>query len=307
MDAIPAEILLEILQHVSEKDLRSCVQHLIHPYKRLGPLEYLPHTHEFPMEPSPDLEGSENNPDTWWTKDYAQQKALEDFGAFAKVLELALPRMHNLREISANSNGDDFEHLGENRIIGFCAIDDEHRVAEHFLVVLKGFMTAALHAGIRLHILSMYSIWRGVLTDGSEALWKRQMFRNLTSLSVSFRTNATEGDYSAMREDVNEGRIFESLSSAPRLRLLSLRLEWIPFQNVGAMLDSPALSLRKVFGENFVWKHLETFLFNGIPINEEELTHFLGRHATTLKTLGLLSPSTLRDLERRSRLYQRTS
>ncbi|KAL7274571.1 hypothetical protein RUND412_002517 [Rhizina undulata] len=54
------------------------------------------------------------------------------------------------------------------------------------------------------------------------------------------------------------------------------------------LLECSVLPVRKVFGDNYVWRNLEMFLFHGAPINGGDLMAFLGRHATTLKTFGLL-------------------
>ncbi|KAL7269632.1 hypothetical protein RUND412_007694, partial [Rhizina undulata] len=129
-------------------------------------------------------------------------------------------------------------------------------------------------------------------SDEVNSIWKyTRLFQNLTSLAVYFCTNGDTSDYDCLEDDALEGRIFKFLSSAPNLKKLSLGLDWTDHVNFGYDVF-PVLPLVKIFGENYVWKNLKTFYFNGGggAMRREELTHFWARHLNTLKTFGLYQP-----------------
>ncbi|KAL7271851.1 hypothetical protein RUND412_005367 [Rhizina undulata] len=105
--------------------------------------------------------------------------------------------------------------------------------------------------------------------------------------------NHREGDsenFESLWKDAMRGRIFKFLSSAPKLETLSLGIDW-GYLTVTEIVTA-VISLAKIFGDKYVWKHLETFCFNGGPgpMDGEELMHFVARHSTTLKTFGLYHP-----------------
>ncbi|KAL7271988.1 hypothetical protein RUND412_005225 [Rhizina undulata] len=299
------------LQHISQRpELAQRVRHLIYPYQRLNPIddlsdiddsESVAYNSEDDVEPMPTCGRS-----------YKKQKALEDSGEFAKELEFALSKMLNVTEITTNWNGDPCDRRSmdwpENVITD---IGNFHGLRNHCSIVsdmlpdsmtaereerllreFKHLMTAAYQARTRLNKLSAYSIWRGILADNSEtSIWNiLPLFQNLTSLSVFFCTAGTGEDFKALQEDLNEGRLFRFLSAAPKLRKLALGLEWRPYDLEIQEEQHLVIPFNKILGDGYVWKNLETFLFNGSPLNAEELTYFLTRHESTLKTFGLYRP-----------------
>ncbi|KAL7272899.1 hypothetical protein RUND412_004270 [Rhizina undulata] len=279
MDRIPTEILYEILSHIREKDLPSarlfrtiripvsasalsnlinvsgrpelaqCVRHLMYPYQ--------------PMYP----------------KKFVQEKELQRAGKFGKVLKFALVKMPNGKEITAELDG---HWLGQMAVgpgwpessilvgdVDFYTSESilpDSAEKDKLLGPFKELMAAAFQAHTRLEKLSITPLWRGIFTEGPELLLNM--------------------DFDVLQKDVNEGRIFRFLSSAPKLRSLAVGFHW------NSIFGSPvsAMPLLQIFGDNYVWKYLEVFIFNGRQINGEDLTHFFVRHASTLKTFGLYRP-----------------
>ncbi|KAL7269534.1 hypothetical protein RUND412_007801 [Rhizina undulata] len=110
-------------------------------------------------------------------------------------------------------------------------------------------------------------------------------------LSDSDKHLQAEAFYKLLAGD--QGRIFKFLSSAPKLKKLSLGFDWgncILYKPPGS--EHVVAPLAKIFGDNFVWKHLEAFYFDhgDVPIHAEELKHFWACHSTTLKIFGLYRP-----------------
>ncbi|KAL7272248.1 hypothetical protein RUND412_004957 [Rhizina undulata] len=317
MDTIPTEILHEILSYMPEKDLGSvrllnhffntaandryfrtirvpftnasiqnllhlshqphvarCVQHLIYP-NRLD-------TSSMHMPP-----GEEAHEQRRSHYDVPQE--------FFDTIKLALSKMPNIREITANFNGrelklEDDDEWPESSIIRDSnfyitdrTISDENLWANAF----KELLADLSQAQTRLDKLTMHSICCGILTDEVDgAVWKyTPLFQNLTSLTVFFCTFESGYD---LWDDVYGGRIFKFLSSAPKLKKLSLGLDW----QEDTFEDVCPIPLAKLFGRNYVWEHLEAFYFNGGEgcMNAKELMHFWARHSPTLKTFGLYYP-----------------
>ncbi|KAL7270338.1 hypothetical protein RUND412_006957 [Rhizina undulata] len=152
--------------------------------------------------------------------------------------------------------------------------------------LLKAFnemMAAAYRAQLRLEKLTIHSIWRGIFTDKENILWSgAPLFRNVTSLTVFFCTIGIREDFDTLWEDANDGRIFKFLSSAHKLKELSLGIHW---RNPNAVIP-----LFQLLGESYVWEQLETFCFNGTPFKGEEIMNFWARHSLTLKTFNLYYP-----------------
>ncbi|KAL7270301.1 hypothetical protein RUND412_007000 [Rhizina undulata] len=231
---------------------------------------------------------------------FRKQKELEGSGELAKALEFAFSKMVNIREVSTElfRNASSLDEWPENAIIGdtdherLCNIyrmfpDPQSREIPLLRAVKELMIAAASQEHTRLDKLSINSIWRGIFREDSEIFWNsaQRLFQNLTSLSIYFATDASNSDIKALHDDANEDRIFKFLSLAPKLRKLALGLDWQARE-----LHEDVLPLLKIFGESYVWKNLETFLFNGRPMKGEELMHFLARHAATLKTFGLYIP-----------------
>ncbi|KAL7266909.1 hypothetical protein RUND412_010526, partial [Rhizina undulata] len=88
-----------------------------------------------------------------------------------------------------------------------------------------------------------------------DQLWVKA-FKELLAVSESY--------YECLRKYAPEGPIFEFLSSAHKLKKLALGLDLKEHLNVGnAGPVQAVLPLAKIFGDNYVWKHLESFYFNG--------------------------------------------
>ncbi|KAL7273237.1 hypothetical protein RUND412_003922 [Rhizina undulata] len=131
-------------------------------------------------------------------------------------------------------------------------------------------------------------MWSGILTDEVDGVWKYNnspLFQNLTSLTVFFCGIKFRLFSVGPREYKLQRAIFKFLSSAPKLKNLSLGLDCEDPSDVGA----DDLSLAKIFGDVYVWKHLETFFLNAGPRiwPAQELMFFWARHSATLKTFGL--------------------
>ncbi|KAL7274109.1 hypothetical protein RUND412_003011 [Rhizina undulata] len=141
--------------------------------------------------------------------------------------------------------------------------------------------------------LTINSVWSGILRDEFNAVWKHtSLFQNLTCLSVFFCATMSQFDYNCLREDAHEGMIFKFLSSAPKLKKLALGFDL----EYNFMVVTVQIPLAKIFGDNYVWKHLKTFYFNGDHAHMDgiELMNFWAHHSTTLKTFGLHQPKLLR-------------
>ncbi|KAL7266827.1 hypothetical protein RUND412_010610 [Rhizina undulata] len=311
MNTVPTEILHEILNHVPERDLGSlrlvnhffntaandryfrtirvpftnaaietlkhlshqphvvrCVQHLIYPYRLDS--SSVPSCMRVYRRPR--------------SQDEGPQEVFD-------IVKFALSKMPNIREITTNLHGVKFEDddgLPENSIMQ--PIDsNEHLHAEAFCELLAGLSQAQT----RLDTLTIHSVWSGILRDEVNTVWKyAPLFQNLSSLTVFFCSDGSILDYERMQDDVNEGRIFKFLSSAPKLKKLSLGLDWENFNECGFIGRPRVAPFPKILGDNFVWERLEAFYFNhGYgSIHTEELMHFWARHSTTLKIFGLYIP-----------------
>ncbi|KAL7272247.1 hypothetical protein RUND412_004956 [Rhizina undulata] len=323
MDTIPTEILHEILSYMPEKDLGSvrllshffntaandryfrtirvpftnasidnlerlshrphvarCVKHLIYPYR--------PDTCSLPSGKGID-------------KQRRSQDAVPQ-DVFA-IVKFALSKIPNIREITINLDGRELKYghvfewpetslIKNNDVHDFYLIQHDNYDEDLWINSFYELLAGASQAQIRLDKLTINTIWRGILADEVKAVWKHTpLFQNLTSLTVFFCTTGSQFDHECLRDDVREGRIFKFLSSAPKLKKLSLGLDWYEdFSFVEQ--DVYPISLAKLFGDNFVWKHLESFYFNSGTgsMNAEELMHFWARHSATLKTFGLFNP-----------------
>ncbi|KAL7274941.1 hypothetical protein RUND412_002135 [Rhizina undulata] len=305
------------LLHISRRpELARCVRHIIYAHQPLPPrLHRRSRSTELDEAELAELDAARG---IGWSDSRGKQIAASgEYCDFAKVLEFALcSRMVNVREITTGWNGLREGHGGfaasewpENVIVGGrdCNtnththtrsrryFDPAHGVREEdSLGAFNEIITAASRARTRLNKLSMPATYRGILTDNPEILWRcAPLLQNLTALSVYFSSTLPHSqNYSALHQDAEDGRIFKFLSSAPRLKYLALGLEWRPQKHDHDIVNhlDPVIPLHKIFGDEYVWAHLETFLFNGQPIHEEELLHFLARHAGTLKSLGLFRP-----------------
>ncbi|KAL7271464.1 hypothetical protein RUND412_005775 [Rhizina undulata] len=283
-------------QQISTRpELAQCVQHIIYPYQRLGAQDNLSGRRQSKASSGGGFE--------WISDIYTKQKALEESGAFSQVFKLALSKMKNLKHITTNSHAvDKYKQVGHRakpeiapavlRISTTLAVALDSEEAKRLMRNFEDLMNAAALANTKLQTLTTYWLWRDVFTENAQVLSRAQLFQNITSLSIYFGTNFTAGQDAAMREDANQGKIFRFLSSAPKLKTLALGLEWesIGFFESRALLKCAMVPLRKIFGEDYVWRNLETFPFNSTPIHREELMDLLARHAATLKTVGLLSP-----------------
>ncbi|KAL7273908.1 hypothetical protein RUND412_003217 [Rhizina undulata] len=311
MNSGPSEILLEILSYIPEKELRSVrlVSHffknvateryfwtfriprtfedatakLLHISRRpelAGCVRYIIYAHQ-PLPPSShrrtrstELDESElaeinATRGIGWSsplnESFGEQIASGEFLEFAKVPEFALSRMVNVREIIRIG----IFLMASERIPRTLAFPDPMYGAgeENSLGAFNEIMTTASQAHTRLDKLSMHATWRGILTDYPEILWRcAPLLQNLTALSVYFSFTAPHSqNFEALHQDA---------------QILDWRINH----------RDPVIPLLKLFGDDYVWENLETFLFNGEPIHGEELMHFLARHAPTLKTLGLYRP-----------------
>ncbi|KAL7268224.1 hypothetical protein RUND412_009163 [Rhizina undulata] len=313
MDTIPTEILHEILSYVPQRDLGSvrlvnhffnnaandryfrtvlvpfteaaidhlvylsrphvarCVHHIIYPYR---------------LESSSLPSGEEV--DEQRSQDEVPQKVFD-------LVKTALSKMPNIREITTRLDGRKLKHRSEwpeTAIVrddrNFYGMESKNFDQQLWQKAFKQLLAGASQAQIRLDKLTIHSMWSGILTDEDNNIWKyKPLFQNLTSLTVffyariKFDINASRGKYA------RERAIFKFLSSAPKLEKLSLGLYL-----EDPSYDKTALSLAKIFGDDYVWKHLETFYFNGCAESwhGEELMYFWARHSTTLKTFGLYHP-----------------
>ncbi|KAL7270587.1 hypothetical protein RUND412_006698 [Rhizina undulata] len=287
---------IEILEHLSHQPhVARCVQHLIYPY--CLDTSFLPSG-----------EDSDTGEDSDAKEAYEQRRSQDAVPQeIFDVVKFALSKMPNIREITMNLDGgnfedDDHEWL-ETSIIRDTHLDfytNEHiNWIEIVLLWTEAFgelLAGVSQAQIRLDKLKINWIWRGILTEEVNAIWKyTPLFQNLTSLTVLFVTDGSGPDCKCMLADAYEGRIFKFLSSAPNLKKLSLGLpNWEIFylsiiaSNVGPITTPFA----KIFGDNYVWKHLEAFYFNprGGSMHAEELMHFWARHSATLNIFGLYHP-----------------
>ncbi|KAL7267858.1 hypothetical protein RUND412_009540 [Rhizina undulata] len=332
MDTVPTEILHEILSHVPERDLGSvrlvnnffnsvandryfrtirvpftnaaidklvylshqphlarCVQRLVYPYR----LE------------SSSLPSDEEVYDRRRPQDAFLHEVFD-------IVKFALSKMPNIQEITTNlyqldgmkpELATEFEvEWPETSIIadyGYAhRLEPSNFNGQLWVKTFKELLAGVSQAQTRLDKLTIHSVWRSILTDELEVktpLWiSTPSFQNLTSLMVYF-CELSEFDYECLRDDAPEGTIFKFLSSAPKLKKLALGLNWKwkdCFSNFPARNGKPVLPLAKIFGDNYVWKHLETFYFNLTNgyMHGEELMHFWARHSTTLKTFGLYMP-----------------
>ncbi|KAL7271852.1 hypothetical protein RUND412_005368 [Rhizina undulata] len=326
MDTVPTEIIHEILSYVSERDLGSvrlvnrfftiaandlyfrtihvpftgatiealgylshqphaarCVQHLIYPY-RLRAISRI-------------LGSGEKIYEQRKSQDAVPQEVFD-------IVKYALSNMPNIREITTNFDEKKFEYsytydwqawpetciLRDHRnffITESIDFDKALSWVEAFYELLAG----ASQAQTRLEKLTINSIWRGILVDEDKTLWNfTPLFQNLTSLKVYFCTTGNSEDFDSLWEDDIGGRLFDFVSSAPKLKTLSLGLDWE--EHLYVELLTPVLPIAKMFGDNYVWKDLETFYFNGGngSMNGGELMHFWARHSATLKNFGLFYP-----------------
>ncbi|KAL7273231.1 hypothetical protein RUND412_003915 [Rhizina undulata] len=316
MDTIPTEILHEILSYVPQRDLGSvrlvnhffnnaandryfrtvlvpfteaaidhlvylsrphvarCVHHIIYPYR---------------------LESSSLPSGRAAHKQRKSKKAVPQAVKVFNLVENTLSNMPNIREITTRLDGRKLKRgsewpetaiiRDEHNFYGMESIDFDQQIWEK---AFKQLLAGASQAQIRLDKLTIHSMWSGILTGKDNDIWKyTPLFQNLTSLTVffceriKFDINASRGKYT------RERAIFKFLSSTPNLKKLSLGLDLTEPLHVGT-----GLSLAKVFGDDYVWKHLETFYFNGCAESwhGEELMYFWARHSTTLKTFGLYHP-----------------
>ncbi|KAL7269333.1 hypothetical protein RUND412_008008 [Rhizina undulata] len=294
---IPVHDSTAKLLHIARRpELAHFVRHLIYPRRLLEPD---PHEH---------FRSDKENP-AWVVVSHAlskelnnRPKALDDPG-FIEALRFTISKMPNLREISTNwiedkSHSRRLEDWPEAVIVGDhtstysleCKLARAEDREDDLLGYCRAFMAAGVEAQIRLDKLSMYGIWRGIFTENTGTLWdSAPLFQNLTSLVVYFCTSRTRKDFEALREDANSGRIFKFLSSAPKLRRLALGLEWKQWGNFRERTRC-VVPLLDIFGNEYVWEYLETFLFNGGPLHAEELMRFFDRHVGTLRTFGLYRP-----------------
>ncbi|KAL7272898.1 hypothetical protein RUND412_004269 [Rhizina undulata] len=291
MDFIPLETFYEILSYIPEKDIpsvrlryfrniriplwESALSKLLHVSSRPELAQCVRHL----MYPYWDM----------YPKDFVKGKELQCDGKFGKALEFALSKMPHVREITAELDEYCWEapvrHWPEPAIL----VNDTFPPAEKdILGPFKELMAAASRAQTRLDKLSITPLWRGIFAEGTEFLLNSELlFQNLTSLSMFFYRNGNQVDFDALQKDVKEGRIFKFLSSALKLRFLAVGIHCHPCLRISSVYAMP---LHEIFGENYVWKYLETFPFNGRQMHGEDLTHFFARHASTLKTFGLYHP-----------------
>ncbi|KAL7265991.1 hypothetical protein RUND412_011478, partial [Rhizina undulata] len=266
---------IDILAHISRQPhAAQSVRHLIYPYRRKG--SSLPWGEEAGYDQSQD----------------AVPQEIHD------ILKFALSKMPNIREITVNL---DARNCKTDRQWPETSIIKDHRnfyirkltnsnkqlMAQAFYELLAG----ASQAQTRLEKLTIHSIWRGILKDEVNVVWKyTPLFQNLASLTVLFCTVGNSLDYKCMWDDVYEGRVFKFLSLAPKLKMLSLGLDWKDPRIISDVW--PVTPLAKIFGDSYVWKHLEAFYFNHghRSMHAEELMHFWARHSTTLKIFGLHKP-----------------
>ncbi|KAL7276258.1 hypothetical protein RUND412_000765 [Rhizina undulata] len=265
MDTIPAEVLVEILGYLPEKHLGSI--------RLLGLRDSVPGKHK--------LKASFVFLSEWPTDDYMMQKALNESGVFAHFLKIALSEMVNVREITINLLREESKHAyveprewPERATLGDIPSGIGSKEAKQLLRIFEDLMTAASLANTRLHTLKTYCLWRGAFVENSKVLSSTQLLQNLTSLSIYFALTLIDDDFSTMNKEINQGR-------GEEIEENQLSNEFDP------LLTCSIVPFREIFGDNYVWQNLETFLYYSGPINGADLMDFLARHATTLKTLGL--------------------
>ncbi|KAL7269537.1 hypothetical protein RUND412_007804 [Rhizina undulata] len=173
--------------------------------------------------------------------------------------------MPNLREITTNLDGSKFKEDDEwpetsiliahlNFYVTKVFNLDEQLRSKAFYELLAG----ASQAQTKLDKTTIHSIWRGILRDEVNT------------------------------DDADEGRIFNFLPSAPKLKKLSVGLDWENLQDFVFVVRTHVVPLAKIFGDNFVWAHY--FNHDYGSIHAEELKPFWARHSTTLKIFGLYRP-----------------
>ncbi|KAL7272221.1 hypothetical protein RUND412_004988 [Rhizina undulata] len=255
MDTVPTEILHEILSHVPESDLGSVrlVNHFFNNvsndrYFRIIRVSFTKATIQNLLHISHQLHLARcvqklifsYRPDIRW---FPSSDAYERYGEQRSatqdvfdILKFCLSKMPNIREITAmvdKKEGDDWR---ESAIV----VRDNARgyrrellKSFHFVAApswtedLVELLAGASKAQTKLEKLTINSMWRGIFTDKAHHLSDiTPLFQNLTSLTVFFVIVGGNDDFPAMWEDAMEGRIFKFLSSAPKLKTLSLGLDW---------------------------------------------------------------------------------
>ncbi|KAL7269777.1 hypothetical protein RUND412_007543 [Rhizina undulata] len=129
------------------------------------------------------------------------------------------------------------------------------------------------------------------------------LVKNLTSLSLYLYGPCKLKDdtnFESLEEAIRGGRLHHFLSSAPKLRFLSLRINFCDLIH-----EEIPLSLLDIFGNTCVWKYLHTLHFgtSNTFIDVKDLADVLRRHSGTFDSLSLdlysvsISGGTRRDIE----------
>ncbi|KAL7271427.1 hypothetical protein RUND412_005814 [Rhizina undulata] len=325
---------LDSLVNISRQpELARCVREIVYPCCRLAPLPepYVridPNAEDLPNSSAAEI-GPLDRASTmffqWYNRQYNAQVELEDSGKCVKTLETALGSMTNIRVVVAGHSNltirSEFNRWrrelteSEKTTVVSCnwewqkhweimmepdevleAREDADRTIKTVLDLIKiahglGMNLDKFEAGVDEYCW----LSRGVFAIDS-GLWNCiSLFENLTSLTVCIVTSVKHDDFLALQKDAKEGRLVKFLSSAPKLRSLSIEMVSRcndPFEYVADHSGNftHAIPLFDIVGRSFVWKYLDTFTYIVPPILTAELVDFLGRHARTLKYVHLSSP-----------------
>ncbi|KAL7275391.1 hypothetical protein RUND412_001669 [Rhizina undulata] len=325
---------LDNLANISRKpELARCVREIVFPCCRLAPLpepyvrmdpdfEGLPNSSEIgPLERGALMFFG------WYNRQYNEQIELEDSGKCVETLGTALASMPNIKVIGAGhsiltvrSVFNRWQILRREQIesqkttivncswewLKHCEImmeSDEALEAredpERTTKIVLGMLKIAHGLGINLDKFEAgvddYCWLLGKIFSIDSELWNyTALFENLTSLTACIVTSAKHDNFLALQEDAKEGRLLKFLTSAPKLRSLSIKIvsrcnDPFEYSTDYSGTFTHAIPLFDIVG-GFIWKYLETFSYIVPPVHTVDLMHFLARHARSLKYVHLSSP-----------------
>ncbi|KAL7272863.1 hypothetical protein RUND412_004310 [Rhizina undulata] len=296
--------------------LARCVRAVTYPHNHLSPMENSFHEFLGNAEPYLDpsafleLERLTMRFFDWYTENRIAQIELEDSGECVRTLESAFSRMVNIRAIIPGHNIESiqfefekwYKTLTEEENAWDCGLSGELSTWEHISgldvveagqkQVTKAIMdlvntTHRLEFKLNQFGTDEYGIWCEFFSKGSDVWNCASLFQNLTYIHVCITTALNNlDDIGAIKIYAKKGQLYQFISFAPNLRMLSLCIDKDLFQNHEVEVN-PEISLLDILSHDYVWQHLHTFYLEFPNVNSEDLVEFLGRHARTLKCLLL--------------------
>ena len=150
---------------------------------------------------------------------------------------------------------------------------------------LRSLLAGSNHAEKQLTKLIIGDVsWRFLQDRAENMNMMKQSLRHLRTLSLKLSTGydpATDqlgAEIPECRNYFANNALVDFIRAAPRLESLSIRFDWDTVEY--------ATELKHVVHDH-TWSNLRSVVFEKIDITQQDFASFLGRHASTLQSLGL--------------------